>query len=180
MFNRDDGSMIEHRLVIPAPVFQRISDMRYTDHELIDYYLAKEIDMGTYKATTPLVRMPFGQSRGLSVADDPILLAALGRYLDVDQTHAAVMLHFHPIRGPSPPDAQLMRDRYQTNNRLNRYAIFVGPNGPTFYETDGRDVFPIRSSLRTMPHTPEIAGLQDQVLTAFGELVRSRDRHPSR
>lgn len=166
--------MIEHRLVIPEPVLGHIQSTGYTDTEVIDYYLAKEVDMGAYTAVVPLVRIPMGTSSRMSVIEDDELLQALAKYLDADQTNAAILLHYHPLDGPSGPDADHMRERFGANNRLCRYGIFVGPNGPRFYETDGRQVFPMRSQLSTFPHSQTIGSLQEAVAQAFSEAYRQR------
>ena len=166
--------MTEHRLIIPAPVLPIIQGMRYTGQERIEYYLSREVDSRTHIDTLVLVRLPMGTSSGLTVTEDREFISALGRYLDLDQTNSAVLLHFHPLRGPSAPDEALMSERFGINNRLSRYGIFVGPEGPVFYETDGREVFPIRSQLATIPLSPEIRNLQQQVLDSYQNAFRQR------
>lgn len=169
--------MTENRLVVPESILHHIRRMRYDGIERIDYYLSREISHPTdgYTATIPLVRMPHGNpSRGLSVDEDPEFIRTLAKYLDSDQENSAVLLHFHPLKGPSSPDARLMVERFRQNNRLSRYGIFVGPDGPTIYETDGNDVFPIRSKVGTTPLTPEIRDLQQKVVREFARIMSSR------
>ena len=119
--------------------------------------------------------MPHGEpSRGLSVDEDREFVQTLAKYLDLDQNNSSVLLHFHPLKGPSGPDAQMMVDRFRTNNRLNRYGIFVGPKGPTFYETDGNRVFPTSSQVGTIPLTDDVKTLQQRTFEEYARLMRAR------
>ena len=155
--------MIEHKLVVPKPILRHIQSMKYDGTEYIDYYLSRDISHKDYIATIPLVRARMGESEEVYCSEEADLIDALGKYLDINKQNSAVILHFHPLKGPSSKDEGGMKRNFKLNNRLGRYAIFVGPDGPRFYETDGKSVFPIRSKLTAIIHSERIGSLQRKV-----------------
>ena len=158
---------LDHRLVFPDTVLAQVQRMRYTGHEKIDHYLSLYLIQRSRADTIPLTRVPMGVSPGTTVAEDSADLQVLGRFIDARSLHAEVLLHFHPIQGPSQEDAELMAARFQQNSRLSRYGIFVGPEGPVYYETDGSSVFPIRSPVSTIPISQFLRTQQQRLLDQF-------------
>ncbi len=158
---------LEYRLVIPESVFENISRMRYEGTEKIDHYLSLHLTQEGRANTIPLTRVRMGISPEMTVTEDRPFLQALGRFVKAKSLHAEVLLHFHPIQGPSQEDAELMAARFRDNSRMSRYGIFVGPEGPTYYETDGAAVFPVRSPVSTMPSNQFLRTQQQRLMDSF-------------
>ena len=164
--------MIKHKLVVSKPILKHIQSMKYNGTEYIDYYLSRDVSHRNYIATIPLVRARMGESREVYCSEEADLIGALGKYLDINKQNSAVILHFHPLKGPSLKDEGGMKKNFKLNNRLGRYAIFVGPSGPRFYETDGKGVFPIHSKLTAIIHNERIESLQHKVFNDFRTAYR--------
>ena len=141
--------------------------MRYEGTEKINHYLSLHLIEGGRANTIPLTRIPMGVSPGMTVTEDSSFLQTLGRFLDLKSIHAEVLLHYHPLLGPSREDAELMAARFRDNSRMSRYGIFVGPAGPTYYETDGQTVFPMRSPVSTMPSNQFLRTQQQRLMDSF-------------
>jgi len=153
-------------LAIPEPILDHISEMKYTEMEIFDYYLSKDLDLGDHISTLVLARIPMGQSMGFTVDENNDLLPMLEEYLSKDRENSAVLLHFHPLRGPSEQDISIINERYNATKGRLKYAIIVGPECPTYWETDGINVSPI-NSLKKIQYDENIESLQNEVLKSF-------------
>ena len=159
--------MLENSLTIPEPMLAAIQRMRYEGEEFIDYYLACDVQSGQNVSTIPLVRVPMGSSPDMSVEADQRSLDALARYLDADSVNSAIFLHFHPLKGPSAEDERVMTRMYGETRGKIKCGIFVGPEGPTFYETDGKTVFTMRANLETISMSNAISGAQQEAYKKY-------------